>query len=70
MNMFWWLLDFVTPSKNNFFPSFSILVYDNTIISLRLIIYYLIIANSGLFYQTIYYETERDNCTISLQIWN
>ena len=31
-----------------FFQNFSILVYNNTIISLRLIVYYLIIANSGL----------------------
>ena len=37
MNMFLWLLDFVRPS-NNFVQSFSILVYNNTIIvSLRLI---------------------------------
>ena len=47
MSMFLWLLDFVTPS-NNFFRSFSMLVYNNTIIFLRLIEYYLIIANSGL----------------------
>ena len=47
MNMLLWLLDFVTP-LNKFFRSFSILVYNNTIISLRLIVYYLIIANSGL----------------------
>ena len=47
MNVFLWLLDFVTP-LNNFFQSFSILVYNNTIISLRLIIYYLIVGNSGL----------------------
>ena len=37
MNMFLWLLDFVT-SLNNFFRSFSILVHNNTIISLRLIL--------------------------------
>ena len=43
MNVFLWLLDFVTPS-NNFFQSFGILVYNNTLISLRLIVYYLIIA--------------------------
>ena len=46
MCMFLWLLDFVT-SLNNFFRNFSILVYNDTIISLRLIVYYLIIANSG-----------------------
>ena len=69
MNMFLWLLDFVTPS-NNFYPSFSILVYNNTITSLRLIVYYLIIANSRLrpsftIYQTIYDSPSRDNYKIS-----
>ena len=69
MNMFSWLLDFVTP-LNNFFRSFSVLVYNNTIISLRLIVYYLIVANSGLcpsfaFYQTIYDSPPRDNCKLS-----
>ena len=53
MNMFLWLLDFVTPS-NNFFPSFSILVYNNTIISLRFIVRYFIIYDSP----------SRDNCEI------
>ena len=53
----------------NFFLSFSILVYNNTIISLRLIVYYLIIANSALcpsfaIYQTIYDSPLRDNCKI------
>ena len=47
MNMFLWLLDFVTLS-NIFFRSFSILVYNATIISLWIIVYYLIIANAGL----------------------
>ena len=66
--MFLWLLDFVRPS-NNFFRSFSILVYNNTIVSLRLIVYYLIIANSGLrpsfpIYQTIYDSPSRDNCKL------
>ena len=42
------------------------MVYNNTIISLRLIVYYLIIANSGLrpsfaIYQTIYDSHSRDN---------
>ena len=69
MNMFSWLLDFVTP-LNNFFQNFSILVYNNTIISLRLIVYYLIIANSGprpsfAIYQTIYDSPLRDNCCVS-----
>ena len=55
--MFLWLLDFVTPA------------YNNTIISLRLIVYYLIIANSGLhpsfaIYQTIYDSPSRDNCKL------
>ena len=62
MNIFLWLLDFVTP-LNNFFRSFSILVYNNTIISLRLIVYYLIVANSGL-----YDSPSRDNCKISALI--
>ena len=48
MNMFLWLPDFVTPSNNFLSRSFSILVCNNTITSLRLIVYYLIIANSGL----------------------
>ena len=48
MNMLLWLHDFVTLSNNVFIRSFSILVYNDTIISLRLIVYYLIIANSGL----------------------
>ena len=66
MNMFLWLLDFVTP-LNNFFRCFSILVYNNTIISLRLIVYDLIIANEGLrpsfaIYETIYDSPLRDNC--------
>ena len=73
--MFLWLLDFVIPS-NNFVPSFSILVYNNTIISLRLIVYYLIIANSGLcpsfaIYQTIYDSHSRDNCKLSYKsMWH
>ena len=67
-NMFLRLLDFVRPS-NSFFQSFGILVYNNTIISLRLIIYYRIIANSGLrpsfaIYQTIYDLPSRDNCKL------
>ena len=63
--MFLWLFDFVTPS-NIFFRSFSILVYNNTIISLRLIVYYLIIANSFASYQTINDSPSRDNCKIYL----
>ena len=68
MNMFLWLLDFVT-LLNNFFGSFIILVYNKTILSLRLIVYYLIIANSGFrppfaICQTIYNSPSRDNCKI------
>ena len=68
MNMFLWLLDFVT-SLNKFFRSFSILVYNNTIISLRLIVYTLILANPRLrpsfaIYQKIYDSSSRDNCKI------
>ena len=66
MNM---LLDFVPP-LNNFFLCFSILVHNDTIISLSLIVDYLIIAISGLhpsfaFYQTIYDSPSRDNSKIS-----
>ena len=73
MNMFLWLLDFVRHSSN-FFPSFSILVYNNTIISLRLSVYYLIIANSGLrpsfaIYQATYDSPSRDNCKLSGCWW-
>ena len=58
----------MTPS-NNFFNNFSTLVYNNTIISLMLIVYYLIIANSVLHssfanYQTIYDSLLRDNCKL------
>ena len=68
MNMFLWLLNFVT-LLNNFFRSFSILVYNNTITFLMLIVYYLIIANSGLrppfaIYQKIYESSSRDNCEL------
>ena len=45
MNMFLWLLDFVTPLNKFFSRTFSILAYNNTINSLRLIVYDLIIAN-------------------------
>ena len=46
MNMFLWLLDYVTP-LNVFSP--KIKYFGNTIISLRLTVYYQTIANSGLF---------------------
>ena len=70
MNMFLWSLNIVTPS-NIFFKSFSILVHNNTIISLKLIVYNLIIVNSGLrpsfaIYQTIYNSPSRDYCKILL----
>ena len=61
MSMFLWLLDFVTPL--NLFQNFSILAYNNTIISLRLIVYYLIIMNEGRsLCQAIYDSPLRDNC--------
>ena len=66
--MFLWLLDFVIPLKV-FFRSFSILVYNNEITSLRFIAYYLITANSGLrssfaIYQTIYDSPSGDDCKL------
>ena len=74
MNMFLWLLDFLTPS-NNFFEVL-LFWYNNTIISLRLIVYYLIFANSGLrpsfaVSKTVYDSPSRDNCKLDLanSIW-
>ena len=66
MNTFLWLLDFL----NKFFRGFGVLVYNNTIIFLRLIVYYLISANLGLrpsfaIYQTLIYDLpSRDNCEV------
>ena len=74
MNMFLWSVDFVTPSNNFFSRSFSILVYNNTIISLKLIVYYLIIVNSRLrpsfaIYQTIYDSFSRYFSFFLVLLW-